>query len=69
LSGLALGATAATTVFGGLAPYLSQSLTDVTGSMLAPGAIIAGVALVILPVFLSMPETSPRQQESRVTQA
>jgi MHS family proline/betaine transporter-like MFS transporter len=69
LSGLALGATAATTVFGGLAPYLSQSLTDLTGSMLAPGAIIAGVALVILPVFLSMPETSPRQQESRVTQA
>lgn len=38
LTGLALGATAATAVFGGLAPYLATLLTQATGSTLLPGA-------------------------------
>ena len=59
LSGLALGATAATAVFGGLAPYLAQRLMERTGSPLVPGAMIAVVALGVLPVLLAMPETRP----------
>jgi len=61
MSGLALGATAATVVFGGLAPYVAQVLTEWTGSPMVPGALIAVVALGVLPVLLTMPETSHRQ--------
>ena len=59
LSGLALGATAATAVFGGLTPYLAQMLMDRTGWPMIPGAMIAIVALCVLPVVLAMPETAP----------
>lgn len=59
LSGLALGATTATAIFGGLTPYLAQLLMERTGSPMAPGAIIAVVALCVLPLFLGMPETFP----------
>ena len=59
LSGLALGATAATAVFGGLTPYLAQVLMDRTGWPMIPGAMIAIVALCVLPVVLAMPETAP----------
>lgn len=59
LSGLALGATSATAVFGGLTPYLAQLLTERTGSPMIPGAMIAIVALCVLPLFLRMPETLP----------
>jgi MHS family proline/betaine transporter-like MFS transporter len=59
LSGLALGATAATAVFGGLTPYLAQLLLERTGWAPVPGAMIALVALVVLPVLLTMPETGP----------
>lgn len=45
LTGLALGATAATAVFGGLTPYIARLLIIRTGSTLAPGAMIAIVAL------------------------
>jgi MHS family proline/betaine transporter-like MFS transporter len=58
LSGLAFGATAATAVFGGLTPYLAQLLIDRTGWTLAPGAMIACVALAVLRVFLFAPETA-----------
>jgi MHS family proline/betaine transporter-like MFS transporter len=61
LSGLALGATAATALFGGLTPYLAQLLTEQTGSPYVPGAMIAVVALSVLPVLLAVPETRPRQ--------
>ncbi len=59
LTGLALGATAATAIFGGLAPYVAHVLTERSGSATAPGAMIVLVALGVLPVLLSMPETRP----------
>jgi MHS family proline/betaine transporter-like MFS transporter len=58
LSGLALGATAATAIFGGLTPYLSQVLIVRTGWPAVPGVMIAAVALCVLPVLATMPETS-----------
>lgn len=62
LSGLALGATSATALFGGLTPWLAQWLTERTGSTAAPGIMIALVSLVVLPVLMTMPETRPRQR-------
>ena len=59
LSGLALGATVATAIFGGLTPFLAQLLIDRTGWAAAPGAMIGLVALCVLPVFLTMRETRP----------
>ena len=59
LSGLALGATMATAVFGGLTPFLAQLLVERTGWASAPGIMIAVVALCVLPVFLTMRETRP----------
>jgi len=59
LTGLALGATAATAVFGGLAPYVAQLVMDRTGSPLVPGIMIAVVALCVLPVLITLPETTP----------
>ncbi len=59
LTGLALGATAATAVFGGLTPYVAQVLLDRTGWTMAPGAMIAVVAVCVAPVLLTMPETQP----------
>lgn len=59
LSGLALGATSATALFGGLTPWLAQVLTDGTGMASAPGVMIAVVALCVLPVLWHLPETRP----------
>ena len=59
LTGLALGATSATAVFGGFTPWLAQWLIEVTGANWVPGAMIAIVALVVLPVFWQAPETAP----------
>jgi MHS family proline/betaine transporter-like MFS transporter len=59
LSGLALGATAATAVFGGLTPFLAQVSIDGTGWPMMPGVMIAGVALCVLPVFATLPESAP----------
>ena len=61
VTGLALGATGATAVFGGLTPWLAQLLIERTGWTMAPGAMIAVVALCVLPVFLTMRETAPRR--------
>lgn len=58
LSGLALGVTMATAVFGGLTPVVAQSFVD-QGYALAPGAIIAVVAIVVAPILFFMPETAP----------
>lgn len=60
ITGLALGATMATALFGGLTPYLAQLLVERTGWTMAPGAMIAVVALAVLPVMLAMRETAPR---------
>jgi MHS family proline/betaine transporter-like MFS transporter len=61
LSGLALGATGATAIFGGLTPYGAQLLVDRTGWPAIPGIMIAVVALAVLPVLLTLPETAPRR--------
>jgi MHS family proline/betaine transporter-like MFS transporter len=60
ITGLALGATMATAIFGGLTPYGAQWLVERTGWATAPGIMIALVALAVLPVFLAMRETAPR---------
>ena len=59
LSGLALGTTAATALFGGLTPYLAQRWIDASGLRIVPGIMIACVALALLPVLWWMPETRP----------
>jgi MHS family proline/betaine transporter-like MFS transporter len=64
LSGLALGATVATAIFGGVTPYLAQVLMQATGSAMMPGVMIAVVALCILPILLAMPETAPGKAKS-----
>jgi MHS family proline/betaine transporter-like MFS transporter len=60
-SGLGLGYTVATVIFGGLTPYVAQRLVDATGSPLMPGIMIAAVAVAVLPVFALMRETAPRR--------
>ena len=45
--------------FGGLTPWLAQLLIDRTGRPEVPGLMIAGVALCVLPVFITMRETAP----------
>jgi MFS transporter, MHS family, proline/betaine transporter len=59
LSGLALGTTTATAIFGGLTPWLAQLLVERTGWPVMPGVMIAVVGLCVLPVFLRLPETRP----------
>ena len=59
ISGLALGATTATAIFGGLTPYVAQVLTERTGWIAVPGAMIAVVALLALPILATLPETAP----------
>ena len=58
LSGLAFGVTSATALFGGVAPYVSQLLLERTGWAPLPGALIALVAVFVLPVLWRMPETA-----------
>lgn len=64
VSGLALGATVATAIFGGFTPYLAQVLIGATGHSEAPGVLIAIVALCVVPVFLRMRETRPAHRLS-----
>ena len=59
VTGLALGATGATAIFGGFTPWLAQLLIERTGWTMAPGAMIALVGLAVLPLFLWMRETAP----------
>jgi MHS family proline/betaine transporter-like MFS transporter len=65
LTGLALGATGATAIFGGLTPWLAQLLVERTGWAMAPGAMIALVGLCVLPLFLVMRETAPGGRRER----
>lgn len=58
-SGLGLGYTVATAIFGGLTPFVAQRLVDTTGSPLMPGIMIAVVAATALPAFALMRETAP----------
>jgi MFS transporter, MHS family, proline/betaine transporter len=59
LSGLALGVTVATAIFGGLTPFLAELLVRQTSWTALPGAMIAAVALAVLPALVTMPETLP----------
>ena len=59
LTGLALGVTSATAIFGGLAPYVAHRLIAWSGSPLVPGLMIAVVALGLAPILLRMNETRP----------
>jgi MHS family proline/betaine transporter-like MFS transporter len=59
ITGLALGATMATAIFGGLTPFAAQLLVERTGWTMAPGAMIAFVALCVLPVLMTLRETAP----------
>jgi MHS family proline/betaine transporter-like MFS transporter len=58
-SGLGLGYTVATAVFGGLTPYVAQRLVTGTGAPEMPGIMIAAVAVAALPLFWLMRETAP----------
>ena len=59
MTGLALGATGATAIFGGFTPWLAQVGVEATGHPGLPGAMIAIVALAVLPIVWRMPETAP----------
>lgn len=59
LSGLALGATTATAIFGGLTPLVAHLLVTNSKWDAAPGAMIALVAACVIFVFWRMPETAP----------
>jgi MHS family proline/betaine transporter-like MFS transporter len=59
VTGLALSATMATAIFGGLTPFIAQLLVERTGFAVAPGVMIAVVGLCVLPLFLRMKETRP----------
>jgi MHS family proline/betaine transporter-like MFS transporter len=67
LTGLALGATGATAIFGGLTPWGSQLLVARTGAGYAPGAMIAVVALLVLPILATLRETAPALRGSNRT--
>jgi MHS family proline/betaine transporter-like MFS transporter len=60
LSGLALGATTATAIFGGLTPLFAHLLVTNSGWAAAPGVMIACVALCVIIVFWHIPETAPK---------
>ncbi len=64
ITGLALGATMSTAIFGGLTPLLAQLLVERTSWKMAPGAMIALVALCVLPLFLKMRETAPGRRSA-----
>jgi len=59
LSGLALGTTTATAIFGGLTPWLAQMLVEHTGRPAIPGMMIAVVGFCVLPILVMMKETRP----------
>lgn len=63
LTGLALGATTATAIFGGLTPLVAQYATKASGWPSTPGLMIAIVALAVLPLLWRMKETAPRESE------
>ena len=65
ITGLALGATMATAIFGGLTPYAAQWLVERTGWTTAPGIMIAIVAVCVMPVLLMMRETAPIATRTR----
>ena len=65
ITGLALGATMATAIFGGLTPYAAQLLVERSGWATAPGIMIVLVAVGVLPVLLTLRETAPNVRRNR----
>lgn len=61
LSGLALGATMATAIFGGLTPLVSHLLLEYTARPTTPGAMIAVVAVAVFPVLWTLGKPTPDQ--------
>lgn len=59
-SGLAVGYNVATAIFGGLSPLLATLAVEATGWDVAPGIMLAVVAVLALPVVLGLPETARR---------
>jgi MFS transporter, MHS family, proline/betaine transporter len=59
-TGFALSAGLATALIGGTAPWLDQMLVSLTGAEIAPGILVALVALVALFVLRRWPETAFR---------
>lgn len=64
LSGLALGATTATAIFGGLTPLVAHLWVTNSQWAAAPGAMIALVAMCVIFVFWRMPETAPMRAKA-----
>ena len=64
VSGLAVGATTATAIFGGLTPYVAQILVERADLPMGPDLMIAAVALCVLPVLITMRETAPGQTKA-----
>lgn len=64
-SGVALGYNLATTLFGGLSPFIATLLLQVTGFALAPAAYSTLVALAALPLLFMMRETAGRPLPDR----
>jgi MHS family proline/betaine transporter-like MFS transporter len=56
----------ATALFGGVTPYVAQLLVERMHWPSAPGVMIALVAIVVLPVLLTMRETAPTVNRSAV---
>lgn len=69
VSGLALGATMATAIFGGLTPWAAQALVGATGWTAVPGVMIAAVALAVAPLFWRMPETAGHRSSQSTSKA
>jgi MHS family proline/betaine transporter-like MFS transporter len=69
VTGLALGATMATAIFGGLTPVAAQWLVERTGWTMAPGAMIAVVAVCVLPLFIGIRETAPVSRKAETSVA
>jgi MHS family proline/betaine transporter-like MFS transporter len=65
ITGLALGATTATAIFGGLTPFVAQLLVERSGWPSAPGIMIAAVGVGVLPVMWLMRETAPGQARAK----
>ena len=64
ISGLALGATTATAIFGGLTPFVAQLMVEKLNWPSAPGVMIALVAISVFPVLLTIRETAPTMNRS-----
>jgi MHS family proline/betaine transporter-like MFS transporter len=69
LTALAIGGTVATTIFGGIAPYVVQTLTESTNWPLVPGILIATVALAAIPAIRRGPETAACRGEASMNNA